>query len=68
MKTQHSTMMDIYADLEWALVQELEVHDEPSQHLLSSVREWAIALYNLGDGPMTREHYDSAMKMTEERE
>tara|TARA_S200002703_G_scaffold112330_1_gene97873 strand:- start:660 stop:893 length:234 start_codon:yes stop_codon:yes gene_type:complete len=67
-KAWQTTAMELYGDLEWALVQELEVHDEPSQHLLSSVQEWAIALYEGGNGPMTKEHYDSAIELTKQRE
>ena len=41
-------MRSMLCDLAEALREEMEVHDEPSQHLISSVREWALELYDLG--------------------
>lgn len=41
-------MRSMLCDLAEALREELEVHDEPSQHLMTSVREWALELYGLG--------------------
>lgn len=41
-------MRSMLCDLAEALREELEVHDEPSQHLVTSVREWALELYDLG--------------------
>ena len=38
----------MFFDLAEALREELEVHDEPSQHLVESVGSWALRLHNLG--------------------
>ena len=38
----------MFFDLDEALREEMEVHDEPSRHLLQSVGSWALRLHNLG--------------------
>ena len=38
----------MFFDLAEALREELEVHDEPSQHLVESVGSWALRLHELG--------------------
>lgn len=38
----------MFFDLAEALREELEVHDEPSQHLVESVGSWALRLHQLG--------------------
>lgn len=67
-KAYEDTIMSLYADLEWALIQELELLSEPSEHLMTSVREWAIALYDAGNGPMEERAFESAMELTDEEE
>ena len=41
-------MQLMFFDLAEALREELEVHDEPSQHLVESVGSWALRLHQLG--------------------
>ena len=38
----------MFVDLAEALREELEVHDEPSQHLVECVGLWALRLHELG--------------------
>ena len=38
----------MFFDLDEALREEMEVHDEPSRHLVQSVGSWALRLHNLG--------------------
>lgn len=38
----------MFFDLDEALREEMEVHDEPSRHLLQSVGSWALRLHLLG--------------------
>ena len=38
----------MFFDLDEALREELEVHDEPSRHLLEAVGSWALRLHLLG--------------------
>ncbi len=38
----------MFWDLDEALREELEVHDEPSRHLLDAVGSWALRLHLLG--------------------
>ena len=38
----------MFFDLDEALREEMEVHDEPSRHLVESVGSWALRLHNLG--------------------
>jgi hypothetical protein len=38
----------MFFDLAEALREELEIHDEPSQHLVESVGSWALRLHELG--------------------
>ena len=55
-------MRSMLCDLAEALREEMEVHDEPSQHLISSVREWALELYDLG--LLTDYDRDAYLEMT----
>jgi hypothetical protein len=41
-------MLLMLSDLGEALREEMEVHDEPSQHLVESVRSWSVRLHELG--------------------
>ena len=38
----------MFFDLDEALREEMEFHDEPSQHLVEAVGSWALRLHNLG--------------------
>jgi len=48
----------MFVDLSEALREELEVHDEPSQHLVECVGLWALRLHELGlMGDEDKKHY-----------
>ena len=47
-RLMHDDMRLMFFDLAEALREELEVHDEPSQHLVESVGSWALRLHELG--------------------
>lgn len=59
-------MRSMLCDLAEALREEMEVHDEPSQHLITSVREWALELYDLG--LLTEDDKDAYLDMTSEED
>jgi hypothetical protein len=51
----------IYADLEYALSEELETSDEPSIHLTDAVEKWANRLH--ANGVLTVDDFDTAVSM-----
>jgi hypothetical protein len=59
-------MRSMLSDLAEALREEMEVHDEPSQHLITSVRDWALELYDLGI--LTEDDKDAYLDMTSEED
>jgi len=44
----HDRLLALYGDLEWALQQEIEFHDEPSSHLTEAVEFHAHQLATAG--------------------
>ena len=46
--SMHADMRLMYNDLRSALWEEMEVHEEPSLHLVESVGSWALRLHELG--------------------
>ena len=46
----------MFWDLHTALYEEMEVHDEPSLHLVESVHDWSVQLHKIG--VLTREQFD----------
>lgn len=59
-------MLLMLSDLAEALREELEVHDEPSAHLVESVRAWSVRLHELGF--MTDDERDVYLSMTGEED
>lgn len=54
----------MYRDLQTALWEEMEVHDEPSLHLVESVHNWSQVLHGLG--VLDAEEYDDAQELLAE--
>jgi len=38
----------LYADLEYALIEEMENSDQPSLHLVETVHDWSVSLHARG--------------------
>lgn len=59
----------MFVDLAEALREELEVHDEPSQHLVECVGLWALRLHELGFmSDEDKKHYFEMTGMEEDDE
>ena len=54
----------MYADLRCALWEEMEVHEEPSLHLVESVHNWSVRLHSLG--VLDSEEYEDAQELLAE--
>lgn len=62
--SMHSDMRLMYRDLFTALSEEMEVHEEPSLHLVESVHNWSVRLHSLG--VLDAEEYDDAQELLAE--
>lgn len=57
-------MRSMYHDLFTALSEEMEVHEEPSLHLVESVHNWSQVLHGLG--VLDAEEYEYAQELLAE--
>ena len=66
MTDQETMLFSLYADLEYALVQEYEIMTGPdtiSEHLKETVGSWSERLYEMG--LLDEFHYKNAQSMAE---
>lgn len=62
--SMYAEMRLMYRDLQTALWEEMEVHEEPSLHLVESVHNWSVRLHSLG--VLDAEEYDDAQELLAE--
>lgn len=62
--SMYSDMKMMYEDLRCALWEEMEVHEEPSLHLVESVHNWSVRLHSLGI--IDEEQYEDAQELLAE--